>query len=168
MPFGGIPKARNYQYKWWRRSNLLVLVIWWHPVGTCRKPDRGANQSVATTSTWRHMVIPETCVRTQHEKENTKRIINFAFMLLWMIGTSKSTHLLVLNLHGTHVQKSYAVVLADCWHIADTIALISTTSQLAGKDHVHLYMILVVMYHDTNPPFKGRDFAIHFISFVVS
>jgi hypothetical protein len=34
-------------------------------------------------------------------------------------------------------------------------------------------MILVVMYHDTNenskdPPFKGRDFEIYFISFVVS
>jgi hypothetical protein len=58
-------------------------------------------------------------------------------------------------------------------HIADTIALISTTSQLSGKDHVKRYMILVVMYHDTNesskdPPFKGREFAIHFISFVVS
>jgi hypothetical protein len=74
-------------------------------------------------------------------------------MLLCMIGTSKSTHLLVLNLHGTHVHKSY-------------VALISTTSQLAGKDHVHIYMILVVVYHDTNenskdPPFKGRDFAIY-------
>jgi hypothetical protein len=89
-----------------------------------------------------------------------------------MIGTSKATHLLVLNLHGTHVHKSYTVVLAYFWHIADTIVLISTTSQLAGKDHVQRYMILVVMYHDTNenskdPPFKGRDFEGHFISFVV-
>jgi hypothetical protein len=54
-----------------------------------------------------------------------------------------------------------------------TISLISTTSQVGFKDHVQIYMILVVMYHDTNenskdPPFKGRDFAIHIISFVVS
>jgi hypothetical protein len=59
------------------------------------------------------------------------------------------------------------------WLIYDTIALISTTSQFAVKDHVQRYMILIVMYHDTNesskgPPFKGSDFAIHFVSFVVS
>jgi hypothetical protein len=47
-------------------------------------------------------------VRTQH-----KRIINFAIMLLCMIGTNESTHLLVLTLHGTHEDKSYVVVLAD-------------------------------------------------------
>jgi hypothetical protein len=60
------------------------------------------------------LVTQETCVRTQHKKDNTKRIINFAFMLLFMIGTSETKHLLVLTLHGTHVHKSYAVVLADC------------------------------------------------------
>jgi hypothetical protein len=67
---------------------------------------------------------------------STSGDVNFAFMLLCMIGTSKSTHLLVLNLHGNLVHKSYALVLADCCHIGDTIALISTTSELAGKDHV--------------------------------
>jgi hypothetical protein len=46
--------------------------------------------------------------------------------------------------------------------IADTIALISTTSHFVGKDHVQRYMILVVMYHGTNenskdPLFKGSD-----------
>jgi hypothetical protein len=60
------------------------------------------------------LVTQETRVCRQHEKENTKRIINYAFMLLCMIGTSKSTHLLVLNIHVTHVHKSHAVVVADC------------------------------------------------------
>jgi hypothetical protein len=87
-----------------------------------------------------------------------KRIINFAFMFLCSIGTSEPSHLPVLTLHGT---------------VADTIALISTTLQFAVKDHVQRYIIMVVMYHDTNensnnPTFRGRDFAIHFLSFVVS
>jgi hypothetical protein len=59
------------------------------------------------------------------------------------------------------------------WLIAYTLALISTTSQFAVKYHVQRYLILVVMYHNTNenekdPPFNGRGFALHFISFVVS
>jgi hypothetical protein len=74
--------------------------------------EHGDNQRVATSSS--DLVTKETRVRAQHKKDNERRIINFAFMLLCMIGTSKSTHLLVLNLHGTYVHKSYTVVLADC------------------------------------------------------
>jgi hypothetical protein len=78
-----------------------------------------SSRCVATRSG--DLVTHETRVRTQHKKDNTKRIINFAFMLLCMTGSSESMHLLVLNLHGTYVHKSYVVVLTDCWHIADTL-----------------------------------------------
>jgi hypothetical protein len=74
--------------------------------------ERGENQHVATLGD--DLVTQESRVQTQQKTDKAKRIINFAFMLLCMIGTSKSTHLLVLDLHGTHVHKSSMVVLADC------------------------------------------------------